>query len=66
MTNRRTQTPAEWLIEQYEHIASWDIDPDDWGRVVVQPLFRLKPLTDSGHPMKIIQADYRDTGRRFL
>lgn len=60
------QTPAEWLIEQYEQTAVEDIRPDEWGRVVVQPLYRLKSLADSGHPMKITQADYRDKRRRFL
>jgi len=63
MTN---QTPAEWLIEQYEDTAIHDTRPEDWARVVIQPLYRLKSLTDTGHPMHIIPADYRDHGRWWL
>ena len=61
-----TQTPAQWLIEQYEDTALRDIHPDEWRRVVIQPLYKLKSLMDGGHPMCVTRADYRDSGRRWL
>ena len=61
------QTPAEWLIEQYEQ-AELDRDsrPDQRRAVVVQPMYRLKSVMDAGHAMRVVPADYRDSGRRWL
>jgi hypothetical protein len=61
-----TQTPAQWLIERYEDTALQDTRPEDWRQVVIQPLYRLKSIFDAGHPMRVTQDDYRDSGRRWL
>jgi hypothetical protein len=75
-----TQTPAQWLITEYEAVNPADIlqpdDPDDenpdngtWppGRsVTIQPLFALKSDMDSGYPMRVTRDDYRDPGRWWL
>jgi len=71
-----TQTPAQWLISEYETVNPADIpqpddDPDDnsWppgGSVTIQPIFALKSDMDAGYPMYVTQDDYSEPGRWWL
>jgi hypothetical protein len=71
-----TETPAQWLIAEYEVTASdyeyyarddsveAELGPN--GSIYVQPIFTLKTVTDSGHPMRVRPVDYFDRGRWWL
>ncbi len=62
--------PANWLIEEYELARYADADREGaWalgGSVVVQPMFTIKSVMDSGHAMRVTPADYRDSKRWWL
>jgi hypothetical protein len=73
MTN--LDTPAQWLIMEYEFIGEYEAaDPGGssvpvigpWGSVHVQPIFTLKSGMDSGYPMRVTAADYHNPNRRWL
>jgi hypothetical protein len=67
MTNLTSvQTPAEWLLEQYDNAGLSLPSPDEYGHVVIQPIYTLKNPLDAGHPMRVTAADYRDSMRRQL
>ena len=68
-------TPAQWLIAEYEatDLAGISLvdDLDECerpvgGHVNVAPMFTLKNDMDAGQPMRVTQADYADTSRRWL
>ena len=56
------QTPAQWLIEQFEvtdptYIEVYDEDEGQWARpAYMQPLFILKSVMDAGYPMHVAQG----------
>lgn len=69
-----TDTPARWLIAEYEATAQDAYAAHDaagavlgpGGSVYVQPIFTLKRSSDSGHPMRVSQRDYLDPARWWL
>jgi hypothetical protein len=75
-----SETPAQWLIAEYEATVtgefshSEELDPADRAYAVlgpgesvyVQAIFTLKSCADSGHPMRVREADYFDRGRWWL
>jgi hypothetical protein len=71
-----SETAAQWLIAEYEATAldyedyarddSVEAELGPWGSVYVQPIFTLKTVTDSGHPMRTREVDYFDPGRWWL
>jgi hypothetical protein len=69
-----TDTPAQWLIAEYEAV---DLDgyiaDDAQGAVLgpgktvyVQPIFTLKRITDAGNPMRVRHVDYFNPARLWL
>jgi hypothetical protein len=72
--------PAQWLITEYEatdtgefsHSQEFDLADRAYAvlgpgeSVYVQPIFTLKSCTDTGHPMRIREVDYFDSGRWWL
>jgi hypothetical protein len=69
-----TETPAQWLIGEYEATDLEDYAADDIaavvpgprGSVCVQPLYKLKSIMDAGHPMRVTARDYLDSSRWWL
>jgi hypothetical protein len=67
-------SPSQWLIAEFD--ATWadeidtgSYDPalDEWTHpVFVAPMIKLKSLMDAGEPMRVTQADYADSLRRWL
>lgn len=61
------QTPAQWLIEQFENADADGICRADQRRtIVVQPMYRLKSIMDGGNAMRVSVTDYRDSRWRRL
>ena len=61
------QTPAQWLIDQFESTDADGICRADQRRtIVVQPMYRLKSIMDGGNAMRVTATDYRHSHRRWL
>jgi len=67
MTDNTLQSPAQWLIQQFEAASTCNSTrPGQRRSVVTQPMYRLKNALDAGKPMRVTQSDYRLPGRVWL
>lgn len=61
------QTPAEWLIDEFEAACFGRRTlPGQPRSVVTQPMYQLKNAMDAGHPMRVTQRDYYPAERWWL
>jgi hypothetical protein len=69
---RLPQTPADWLLAQYDvtgpdYIEVYDEDADELMRpACIQPMFMLKSPYEPGESMRVTASDYGDNGRWWL